>query len=233
VFSILQKKVEHYSSKYNNAPMPYMQRLTWAGVALHAGNLPGYPASHGCIRLPRGFAKLLYGVSNLGMTVIITNSRAMPRVAPTPQIASASAAEAGIPNQAQPFEWTPQKSPDGPISIVVSASDQRAVVLRNGIEIGASEVSVDGPVGGTWAYMLRSVDAGGQHWIRVDLTSDAEVGQPVQRDEWRRFHAPDGFRAAIAKLVRPGTTVLVTADSLLAGATATPLTVIDAEPGKR
>ena len=70
-FTILQKQVEHYSSKYDNAPMPYMQRLTWYGVALHAGNLPGYPASHGCIRLPAGFAKLLYGVTRLGTPVVI------------------------------------------------------------------------------------------------------------------------------------------------------------------
>ena len=61
IFAVLQKQVEHHSSKYDNAPMPYMQRLTWGGVALHAGNLPGFPASHGCIRLPSGFAKLLYG----------------------------------------------------------------------------------------------------------------------------------------------------------------------------
>jgi hypothetical protein len=57
-FSILQKRVEHYSTIYDNAPMPYMQRLTMGGVALHAGTLPGYPASHGCIRLPYEFARL-------------------------------------------------------------------------------------------------------------------------------------------------------------------------------
>src|SRR5687768_6183890 len=59
VFTILQKDADHRSSTYDNAPMPYMQRLTWKGVALHAGNLPGYPASHGCVRLPMEFAKKL------------------------------------------------------------------------------------------------------------------------------------------------------------------------------
>ena len=53
-FVILQKDVNHHSSLYDDAPMPYMERLTWGGVALHAGNLPGYPASHGCVRLPKG-----------------------------------------------------------------------------------------------------------------------------------------------------------------------------------
>src|SRR5438552_1676877 len=60
VFSILEKKQEHYSKKYNNAPMPNMQRLTWTGIAMHSGNLPGYPASHGCIRLPYDFSQLLF-----------------------------------------------------------------------------------------------------------------------------------------------------------------------------
>lgn len=72
VFTILQKEVVHRSRTYDDAPMPYMQRLTWKGVAMHAGHLPGYPASHGCIRLPRGFAKLLYGVTKLGTPVMIT-----------------------------------------------------------------------------------------------------------------------------------------------------------------
>lgn len=73
VFPILQKKVEHYSNLYDGAPMPYMQRLTWDGVALHAGQIPGRPASHGCVRLPRAFARLLFGVTELGAEVIVTD----------------------------------------------------------------------------------------------------------------------------------------------------------------
>jgi L,D-transpeptidase catalytic domain len=65
--------VVHRSGTYDDAPMPYMQRLTAKGVAMHAGNLPGYPASHGCIRLPKAFAKLLYGVTELGTPVMITD----------------------------------------------------------------------------------------------------------------------------------------------------------------
>src|SRR5262245_14314781 len=61
VFTVLEKKKEHYSKTYNNAAMPNMQRLTWKGIALHAGNLPGYPASHGCVRLPTQFSSLLFG----------------------------------------------------------------------------------------------------------------------------------------------------------------------------
>ena len=71
VFSILEKKQEHYSKKYDNAPMPNMQRLTWTGIAMHSGNLPGYPASHGCIRLPMKFAEKLYGLTKVGSKVLI------------------------------------------------------------------------------------------------------------------------------------------------------------------
>jgi lipoprotein-anchoring transpeptidase ErfK/SrfK len=74
-FRILQKKVHHRSNRYSNAPMPYMQRLTWGGVALHAGHLPGYRASHGCIRLPRAFAKKLYGMTNFATEVTVTHSK--------------------------------------------------------------------------------------------------------------------------------------------------------------
>ena len=74
-FRILQKKVHHRSNRYANAPMPYMQRLTNYGIALHAGALPGYPASHGCIRLPWSFARKLYGMTDHNTRVTITRDR--------------------------------------------------------------------------------------------------------------------------------------------------------------
>jgi len=71
MFAILQKELMHRSGTYDDAPMPYMQRLTDKGVAMHAGHLPGYSASHGCIRLPKDFARLLYGVTEVGTPVTI------------------------------------------------------------------------------------------------------------------------------------------------------------------
>lgn len=73
-FPILQKEVDHHSNLYDDAPMPFMQRLTWDGVALHAGQIPGHPASHGCVRLPRAFAQRLYGVTALGSQVVVTDA---------------------------------------------------------------------------------------------------------------------------------------------------------------
>jgi hypothetical protein len=225
IFTVLQKQVEHYSSKYEGAPMPYMQRLTWYGVALHAGNLPGYPASHGCIRLPKGFAKLLYGATGVGMTVVISQGKATPRIAPAPQIFASDAADASASPGA--YDWHPEKSPQGPVSIVVSGADRKAIVLRNGIEIGSAPVTVDGPVDGAWAYTLRAIDAAGQHWMRVPLSSEGDAATSVQPDEWKRFHAPDSFKRTVAEIVHPGTTVVVTLDSLVSGSVATPVTLID------
>ena len=75
-FTILEKQVFHRSSLYDDAPMPFMQRLTWDGVALHAGPIPqsGEPVSHGCIRLPRAFAQRLYGMSAVGTVVLVTDA---------------------------------------------------------------------------------------------------------------------------------------------------------------
>jgi hypothetical protein len=229
-FTILQKHVEHYSSKYDNAPMPFMQRLTWYGVALHAGQLPGYPASHGCIRLPAGFAKLLYGVTRLGMTVVITDRAVTPRVAPTPEIVLNPAPVASAAVEA--LDWHPERSAEGPVSIIVSAADSRAVVLRNGVQIGSGPVSVDGPVSGTWAYTLQSVDAAGQHWTRIELATQSVRDEPVPPQEWQRFHASEAFRRSVAAIVAPGTTIIVTPDSV--GPGGEPVGIIEEEdaPGK-
>jgi hypothetical protein len=87
-FTILEKQRYHRSSRYNDAPMPYMQRLTWYGVAMHGGPLPGYAASHGCIRLPEAFARKLFGVTSVGTPVVVTDGpveddgRVMPPIPP-------------------------------------------------------------------------------------------------------------------------------------------------------
>lgn len=224
VFTVLQKQVEHYSSIYDNAPMPFMQRLTWQGVALHGGTLPGYPASHGCIRLPHDFAQLLYGVTSLGMTVIVTDAPAAPRLAPTAELLGTSvgsgAGEGAI-------DWHPELAPEGPVSIVVSGADRRVVVLRNGREIGSAPVAINGPVTGTTAYVLRVVDAEGQHWFKVVLPGEEGAPQPATGLD-KRFEVDAVFRAAVAGIVAPGTTVVVTADSLHTGAPPVPL--VEAAP---
>jgi lipoprotein-anchoring transpeptidase ErfK/SrfK len=67
IFSVIQKEAEHYSNLYDDAYMPHMQRITWSGIALHGGPLPGHPASHGCVRMPYDFAEHLFSATTLGM----------------------------------------------------------------------------------------------------------------------------------------------------------------------
>lgn len=73
LFAVLQKDKDHYSKKYHHAPMPYDLRLTWEGISVHGGHVPGYPASHGCVRLPIAFSRALFNEARLGMTVTITD----------------------------------------------------------------------------------------------------------------------------------------------------------------
>jgi L,D-transpeptidase catalytic domain len=78
IFSVIQKEAEHYSNLYDDASMPFMQRITWSGIALHAGALPGHPASHGCIRMPYAFAEQLFDLTKLGMRVVIVRNDVSP-----------------------------------------------------------------------------------------------------------------------------------------------------------
>jgi lipoprotein-anchoring transpeptidase ErfK/SrfK len=78
VFSIIQKHKFHHSNIYSGAPMPYMQRITWSGVAMHAGVLPGYPASHGCIRMPMAFAVKMWNWTKMGARVVVTPGEMTP-----------------------------------------------------------------------------------------------------------------------------------------------------------
>ncbi len=89
IFSIVQKEVEHHSNLYDDASMPFMERITWTGVALHAGVLPGYPASHGCVRMPYDFAEQLYDITNVGMRVLIVREDMLPAPFPQPAMFTA------------------------------------------------------------------------------------------------------------------------------------------------
>ncbi|MBB4954244.1 peptidoglycan hydrolase-like protein with peptidoglycan-binding domain [Agrobacterium vitis] len=98
IFSIIQKAKYHESNLYSNAPMPWMQRITWSGVALHqSGSVPNHPASHGCVRLPAEFARKLYGMTTLGAQVIITDAPVTPVAV------------------SHPFLFTPKRPQDGPL----------------------------------------------------------------------------------------------------------------------
>jgi hypothetical protein len=224
VFTILQKDVDHKSNLYDDAPMPFMQRLTWTGIAIHAGNLPGY----GCIRLPPAFAKLLFAVTRLGLTVVITDDALVPIVVAKPAVLGPGRA---APSVTTAFTWNPDLSTSGPTSIVVSGRDRRMIVLRNGIEIGSSPIILGAPVDHTGAFTLQSIDAAGQHWLRLPLPGEVARTGELSAQEKAQGRLPDGFRQALATVLVPGTTLLVTRDTLASAGTGTKLTVITSDPG--
>jgi hypothetical protein len=97
VFSVIGKQLWHRSNLYSDAPMPYMQRITWSGIALHAGDLPGYPASHGCIRLEKNFAIRLWQMTKRGTRVIIAPNDVRPTEIADPHLPAFKAVSAHTP----------------------------------------------------------------------------------------------------------------------------------------
>jgi hypothetical protein len=223
VFTILEKSREHYSKTYNNAPMPNMQRLTWSGVAMHSGNLPGYPASHGCIRLPYDFSQLLYTTTAKGGTVVIGDTKTpQPHLAANPGVMLAP--EDFTPEMLRPlangeYDWRPERSPNGPITILMSAADRALYVYRNGNPIGRASVEIEGrkPLGGHVFTLLEGVTEKPSPWVPgrasrnwVSVTTD-EAGRHVDLDDLgKRVRFNPELAAKLYDAVVPGTTIIVT-----------------------
>src|SRR6516165_4710921 len=138
VFKILQKDKLHHSSTYNNAPMPNMNRLTWSGVALHAGDLPGYPASHGCVRLPLEFSEKIFGITEIGTPVIIANAATYPSVVAHPGMVLAKNkqkdfdAVAHIVKQKQTVNQQRNPSKPSNSAILISSTDHEIIIMDDG-----------------------------------------------------------------------------------------------------
>ncbi|WP_102283827.1 L,D-transpeptidase family protein [Ottowia massiliensis] len=147
-FQVLEKRRFHRSSTYGNAPMPWMVRLTWSGIAFHSGALPGFPASHGCIRLPASFAPQLFGALSLGDTVAVLNqpADAFTTLAPIdplgrpllqPEMLAATAwwretAASAAPVSASLLTGAPASLAAPPLALLVSLPQQRLFVLEAG-----------------------------------------------------------------------------------------------------
>jgi len=226
VFTILQKDAKHRSSKYNNAPMPFQQRLTWDGVALHAGGLPGYPESHGCVHLPFAFAKALFETTGHATTVIIAGNAAHPVSTGSGYVLAPS--DADVPDTGF---WNPERSASGPVTIVMSRSDQALIVLRNGVEIGRSPISLDQGNDATHVLTLTE-DADGQPaWVFAGVSGhEDEAGRVVDEATRNLVRIPREFHEQVAPILRPGTTLLVTQAPLRSGQPGTSLTVLSSSP---
>jgi hypothetical protein len=226
VFTILEKQTMHHSNLYDGAPMPFMERLTWGGVCLHAGGLPGYPSSHGCVHLPLEFAKLLYGVTDRGTTVVVTDASSEPQDVSHPSLL-VPLDVSGLPTQpplepspGASYAWQPERAPEGPLAMLVSEADQRVYVYRNGVRIGESPIRIadpNPPLVHAVYTMLEGTAPGASplvpnqpahRWMRVDLP--APSGAVATPDPVERVQMPPAFAAMLYEALEPGTTLLVT-----------------------
>jgi len=251
VFTTILKDKDHHSSKYNNAPMPYTQKITNDGVALHAGGIPGYPESHGCIHLPSEYARLLFEAAPKGMTVVISGKKAAPDaikhpalLAPVDPDGKMSELTRLAPNE--PFRWQPEKSPSGPVSVLISRYDSRVLVMRNGIEIGRAKIAIQDPTTpfGTHVYMAQEGFLPIVHASAKDLPLHNWVGMamPGHMDDLnrtpdpnaiKRIRMPEAFIRAAYPLFVPGTTLMLTDAPVLESTTNVNLTIFDTlEPVK-
>jgi hypothetical protein len=245
VFVILQKDKDHRSSKYNSAPMPYTERLTWDGVALHAGGLPGYPSSHGCVHLPSKFSEELFAITPMGMTVVVVDEHSAPSMVAHPPAFSPVDATTGMPITVEPldeekeFRLEPEKATYGPISILVSSADQRVLVLRNGVEIGRARIAVRDPTMplGTHTYVMRTgpesaandqgPGASNPTWVAVAMPGHYdEAGRVMPHEASARIALHPGFARAINALLAPGDTLFITDAPILAENTHSGMTVL-------
>ncbi|MBL8564156.1 MAG: L,D-transpeptidase [Hyphomicrobiaceae bacterium] len=221
VFTILEKDKNHHSSTYNNAPMPNMNRLTWNGVALHAGKLPGYPASHGCIRLPLKFSELLFGITHVGTPVILAGSHSEPTEVVHPGIVLGSYAahefdrvKASLKDKVQP--WAAHVVDfSKPAAILVSGADRRGALLVNGEVIAESPVDIrdaSQPLGQHVFILVDTHEARqGLKWHAIGHHAQHGIGlgQP-EESIITRLVAPEAALATVHEHMHPGMTLVTT-----------------------
>jgi lipoprotein-anchoring transpeptidase ErfK/SrfK len=134
VFSVISKERLHHSNIYSGAPMPYMQRITWSGIAIHAGVLPGHPASHGCIRMPMAFAVKMYGWTKMGARVVITPDEMVPASFSHPLLVTQKVVPQPIPTDGpradEPSAAKTDKTPDAD-AVTKSATSGASLELKS------------------------------------------------------------------------------------------------------
>ena len=212
VFTVLEKQRKHYSNIYKGAAMPYMERLTWSGIALHGGQLPGYPDSHGCVRLPKEFSELLFGVTRVGTTVVVANESSDSALVthPGPLMARPALMKnlkleklSGL-----DFRWHPERALKGPMSIVISEADRQVVVFRNGEPIGRARFEVQGSYpfpSVVFSYLGRENNE--NRWLGADR--DSGETEKMLNDLRSHVVVALAFRDFAQSALQPGDTLCV------------------------
>ena len=213
VFSVISKSRYHKSNIYSGAPMPYMHRITWSGIALHHGPLPGFPASHGCIRLPEAFASKLWGISKLGTRVIVTRDEAAPvtidharlfvpkkpeeipaGVASLPPVAAGTtdaAVEPAPPDAPKPAAKPQQRK--SPVEVFVSRKEAKLYVRQDFAPLFDAAVTIAEPdkPWGTHVFTVTEIKDDKASWTALTIPS----GYAKQPDRHgRKFSAKEAER---------------------------------------
>jgi hypothetical protein len=183
------------------------------------------------------FSKILFDAMPMGGTVVIAGGHEDPVKRPAagvlaPPVAGVTASPSAVLTPTGTFTWTPEASPSGPVSIIISTGDQQVVVLRNGVEIGRAHANVQQET--TEAQVMTYAGGKDKQWIQVGV-SDL-TGQPaeiISTERVEQMHLPAAFVANMRSVIAPGTTVLVTQASVSASSTGKQTTVLDADDGKK
>jgi len=202
VFSILEKKRMHHSNLYSGAPMPYMQRMTWSGTALHAGVVPGYPASHGCIRLPFSFAPKLFKVTTVGEHVVVARNSVAPQIIehdklfqPLPPPEAPAMVRQDHPPQRQSSLETPPAEVKNALPIILAKADIGGVTIDR--TLGVKATVFEAPLAARTPVAAASTQ-----------TKAAQIVPPVAGEsmetqiEDTRAHAIDPFQGMPAQTAK-------------------------------
>lgn len=220
VFVILEKDKYHKSSTYDDAPMPNMNRLTWSGIALHAGNLPGYPASHGCVRLPLAFSADLFSITHLGTPVIIAGGPdASPDLVHPGMVLGGYAAGqfADIVSTKDgskaPLDWTSDKA-QPVISVIGSSADRQMLLIENDKVVAEAPLTVagDGKLGNYVMTMQPSGPGGSLQWVDISRSagSGALFGGGGVQSVLKRLTITKDFADQVQSRMRAGMVLVLT-----------------------
>ena len=211
VFTILDKAKVHTSATYGE-PMPDMEKLTWKGIALHVGDLPGYPDSHGCVHLPPDFADDLYAITQIGTPVILAGGHTDPASVadPGPILGTTAREEIEAKIGGKPI---PSLSPNAVMSILVSRGDMKIYVLQNAeiVAEGAAIIKDPSEPIGSNVFVWQGGNTHGSSWEGMGFHACPSVPTAPDTNVLQRIDGAPDVMDVIRDRIKPGT-VLVTTD---------------------
>jgi hypothetical protein len=185
VFSVIQKQKFHQSNIYSGAPMPFMQRITWSGIALHAGVLPGHPASHGCIRMPMAFAVKMYGWTRMGARVIVTPGEVTPASFSHPLLASVKVVPQPVAAEETKADAVAARTPQEPAQVdagITQATNETRIELRSTVGHIDDVKSPSDESRSSISPKMKTADASGALPVALSSSGKSDAAAPGMQD---------------------------------------------------